>query len=62
MTLHRERVSWTLENIAKAKALEINEYSHIAIVQFDDEVTSVEKIVTRWKKRASPWGGRQTPE
>jgi mercuric ion binding protein len=52
----RDRVSWTLTNIAKVEKSEVNEYSHIAIVTFDDEKTSVEKIVDALEKAGFPLG------
>jgi copper chaperone CopZ len=36
---------------------EVNEFSHIAIVTFDDEKTSVEKIVDALEKAGFPLGG-----
>jgi copper chaperone CopZ len=37
--------------------MDINEYSHIAIVKFDDEKTSLEKIVDALEKAGFPLGG-----
>jgi copper chaperone CopZ len=36
---------------------EINEFSHIAIITFDDEKTSVEKIVDALEKAGFPLSG-----
>jgi copper chaperone CopZ len=53
----RDRVSWTLTNVAKAGKSEVNEFTHIAIITFDDEVTSVEKIVDALEKAGFPLSG-----
>jgi copper chaperone CopZ len=37
--------------------VEVNEYTHMATVTFDDEVTSVEKIVEALEKAGFPLGG-----
>jgi len=37
--------------------VEINEFSHIAIVKFDDEKTSIEKIVDALEKAGFPLEG-----
>jgi copper chaperone CopZ len=37
--------------------VDVNEYSHIAIVNFDDEKVSVEKIVDALEKAGFPLGG-----
>jgi copper chaperone CopZ len=43
-------------NVAKVDKADINEYSHIAIVTFDDEKTSIEKIVDSLEKAGFPIG------
>jgi hypothetical protein len=37
--------------------VDVNEYSHIAIATFNDEKTSVEKIVDALEKAGFPLGG-----
>jgi copper chaperone CopZ len=37
--------------------VEVNEFSHIAIVKFDDEKTSLEKIVDALEKAGFPLSG-----
>lgn len=37
--------------------MEVNEFSHIAIVKFDDEKTSLEKIVDALEKAGFPLSG-----
>lgn len=37
--------------------MEVNEFSHIAIVKFDDEKTSIEKIVDALEKAGFPLEG-----
>jgi len=38
--------------------VEVNEYTHIAIVTYDDEVTTVEKIVDALEKAGFPIEGQ----
>ena len=37
--------------------MDVNEYTHIAIVKFDDEKTSIEKIVDALEKAGFPLSG-----
>lgn len=37
--------------------MDVNEFSHIAIVKFDDEKTSLEKIVDALEKAGFPLSG-----
>ena len=46
-----------MENIAKAKVVEVNEFTHMAIVKYDDEKTSIEKIVDALEKAGFPLNG-----
>lgn len=43
--------------MAKADKAEVNPYSHIAKVTFDDEKTTIEKIVDSLEKAGFPLGG-----
>ncbi len=44
-------------NVAKADKADVNEYTHIAVITFDDQKTSVEKIVDALKNAGFPLEG-----
>ncbi len=46
-----------MKNIGKADKADVNEYTHIAVVTFDDQKTSVEKIVDALNKAGFPLEG-----
>jgi copper chaperone CopZ len=53
----RDRVSWTLTNVVKTQKVEVNEFTHMAIVTYDDEVTSLEQIIDALTKAGFPLEG-----